>query len=54
MFKSLKCLMKGHLYVDSRSEAGTKVCVRCRDRQPFEGLASPKKAMRDPSEETAA
>ena len=42
MFKSLKCLMKGHLYVDSRSEPGTRVCVRCRDRRPFEGLVPPK------------
>ncbi len=47
MFKSLKCLTKGHLYVDSRSEAGTKVCVRCRDRKPFEGLTPPKKAPQD-------
>lgn len=54
MFKSLKCLTKGHLYVDSRSEAGTKVCVRCRDRQPFEGLASPKKAPQPPAGENAA
>jgi len=39
MFKSLKCAIKGHLFVDSRSQAGTQVCVRCRHRQPFEGLA---------------
>jgi len=37
MFKSMKCLLKGHLYVDSRSQPGTRVCVRCKDRQPFEG-----------------
>ena len=53
MFKSLKCLIKGHLYVDSRSEAGTKVCVRCRDRQPFEGLTPPKKAPQNPNGESA-
>ncbi len=39
MFKSLRCFRKGHLFVDSRSMAGTQVCVRCRFRQPFEGLA---------------
>ena len=38
MFKSLKCRFKGHLYVDSRSQPGTQVCVRCRERLPFEGL----------------
>ncbi len=54
MFKSLKCLTKGHLYVDSRSEAGTKVCVRCRDRQPFEGLTPPKKAPQNPTGENPA
>ena len=54
MFKSLKCLTKGHLYVDSRSEAGTKVCVRCRDRQPFEGLTPPKKPPQNPTGESAS
>jgi hypothetical protein len=38
MFQSLKCLLKGHMYVDSRSQPGTEVCVRCRHRRPFEGL----------------
>lgn len=38
MLKSLKCLLKGHLFVDSRSQPGTQVCVRCRHRLPFEGL----------------
>lgn len=41
MLKSLKCLLKGHVYVDSRSQPGTRVCVRCKDRQPFEGLIPP-------------
>lgn len=41
MFKSLRCFRKGHLFVDSRSMAGTQVCVRCRCRQPFEGLSVP-------------
>lgn len=41
MFKSLRCFRKGHLFVDSRSMAGTQVCVRCRHRQPFEGLTVP-------------
>ena len=39
MFKFLKCHLKGHMYVDSRSQAGSQVCVRCRHRLPFEGLA---------------
>ena len=41
MLKSLKCLFKGHLYIDSRSQPGTQICVRCRDRKPFEGLIRP-------------
>lgn len=31
--------MKGHMFVDSRSQPGTQVCVRCRQRRPFERLA---------------
>lgn len=38
MFKSLRCFRKGHLFVDSRSMPGTQVCVRCKQRRPFEGL----------------
>ena len=38
MFKSLKCRIAGHIFVDSRSQPGTQVCVRCRLRQSFEGL----------------
>lgn len=41
MLKSLKCIIKGHLFVDSRSQPGTQVCVRCRHRLPFEGLTPP-------------
>lgn len=41
MLKSLKCLLKGHAYIDSRSHPGTQVCVRCRHRKPFEGLMPP-------------
>ena len=41
MLKSMKCRLKGHVYVDSRSQPGTRVCVRCQDRQPFEGLREP-------------
>lgn len=41
MFKSLKCLRTGHLFVDSRSRPGTQVCVRCKYRKPFEGLTTP-------------
>jgi hypothetical protein len=40
MFKMLRCLRKGHLYVDSRRMPGTTVCVRCRHRTPFEGLVT--------------
>lgn len=39
MFKTIRCLAKGHLFVDSRSTPGTQVCVRCRLRKPFECLA---------------
>lgn len=38
MFKTFRCLTKGHVFVDSRSTPGTKVCVRCRKRVLFEGL----------------
>ena len=38
MFKALICARKGHLFVDSRSQPGVQVCVRCQRRQPFEGL----------------
>lgn len=38
MFKALKCARKGHLFVDSRSQPGMQVCVRCHRRLPFEGL----------------
>ena len=41
MFEALRCARKGHMFVDSRSKPGTQVCVRCRKRQPFEGLALP-------------
>lgn len=41
MLKSVKCLLKGHVYVDSRSQPGTQVCVRCRYRKPFEGFTAP-------------
>jgi hypothetical protein len=38
MLNTIRCWAKGHLFVDSRSQPGTQVCVRCRHRQPFEGL----------------
>lgn len=41
MFEALRCAVKGHLFVDSRSQPGTKVCVRCRERRLFEGLEPP-------------
>lgn len=40
MFKSLKCRLKGHVYVDSRSQPGTQICVRCRHRKPFESFTA--------------
>ena len=52
MFKSLKCFRKGHLFVDSRSVPGTEVCVRCRLRQPFEGLAIPGATRAVPADRT--
>lgn len=42
MFNSIRCAWKGHLFTDSRSEPGVQVCVRCRERRPFEGLTPPK------------
>ena len=38
MFETVRCAWKGHLFVDSRSQPGIQVCVRCRERRPFEGL----------------
>jgi hypothetical protein len=49
MFKSLKCYLKGHLYIDSRSQPGSQVCVRCRHRLPFEGLTAPTGAKPQPA-----
>lgn len=40
MFEALRCAWKGHQFVDSRSQPGTQVCLRCRERRPFEGLQS--------------
>lgn len=39
MLNTLRCKLKGHLFVDSRSLPGMQTCVRCRLRQPFEGGA---------------
>jgi hypothetical protein len=46
MFEALRCAVKGHLFVDSRSQPGTQVCLRRRRRQLFEGLTknSPERA----------
>jgi hypothetical protein len=38
MLNSLRCRLKGHLFVDSRSLPGMQTCVRCRLRQPFESV----------------
>jgi hypothetical protein len=39
MFEALRCAWKGHLFVDSRSQPGMQVCVRCRQHKPFECFA---------------
>lgn len=41
MFEAFRCARKGHLFVDSRSQPGMQVCVRCHLRRPFEGLETP-------------
>jgi hypothetical protein len=33
--KRLKCLLRGHVFVDSRTEKTVMVCARCRKRQGF-------------------
>jgi hypothetical protein len=38
MLETFRCRVKGHVFVDSRSQPGMQVCVRCRYREPFEGL----------------
>jgi hypothetical protein len=38
MFNSLRCKLKGHVFVDSRSMPGMQTCVRCRVRRPFESV----------------
>lgn len=50
MFKSFRCLRKGHLFVDSKSVPGTEVCVRCRYRKPFDGLDAAASKGRDGTE----
>ncbi len=52
MFESIRCRLKGHLYVDSKSTPGTQVCVRCRHRMPFEGLAARGEVPADPPSES--
>ena len=39
MLETFRCRVKGHVFVDSRSQPGMQVCVRCRHREPFEGLS---------------
>ncbi len=53
MFKALKCALKGHLFVDSRSQPGTEVCVRCQRRQPFEGLQIPSNPKARPGDDSS-
>jgi hypothetical protein len=38
MFQSLRCRIRGHIFVDSRALPGMQTCIRCRVRQPFESL----------------
>jgi hypothetical protein len=42
VFEKLRCARKGHLFVDSRSQPGMQVCVRCHLRKPFEGMTEPR------------
>ncbi len=44
MFEPLRCRLKGHVFVDSRSQPGMQTCVRCRHRQPFETNHTPTSA----------
>ena len=42
MLQSLRCALKGHIFVDSRSMPGMQTCVRCRIRRPFDNSQPPK------------
>ena len=53
MFKVTRCAWKGHVFVDSRSQPGTRVCVRCRERKPFETMTPPKAPGMDSGQTTA-
>lgn len=39
MLKTLRCKVKGHIFVDSRTLPGMQTCARCRTRVPFEALS---------------
>lgn len=54
MLRSLKCRLKGHLYVDSRSQAGTQVCIRCKHRRPFENFTAAAPGVDNPSPEESS
>lgn len=41
MFETLRCRLKGHQFVDSRSQPGMVTCVRCKHREPFTSLKTP-------------
>jgi len=42
MFETLRCVRKGHIFVDSRSQPGTVVCARCGKRRAPEGMTTPR------------
>jgi len=41
MFETLRCKLKGHQFVDSRSQPGMVTCVRCKHREPFTSMKTP-------------
>jgi hypothetical protein len=41
MFETLRCRLKGHQFVDSRSQPGMVTCVRCKHREPFTAIRKP-------------
>jgi len=48
MLKTLRCKIKGHIFVDSRSLPGMQTCARCRTRVPFEALVAEQQGAKEP------
>ncbi len=49
MLKTLRCKLKGHIFVDSRTLPGMQTCVRCRTRVPFETLMATLPTVEEPT-----